>query len=315
MISIVIPVYNEVDSLEALYQELCNVIKDNQLEAEIIMVDDGSTDESWDKIVSLAEKDARLTGLKFRRNFGKAVALDTAFNQANGEYVLTLDADLQDDPKELPRLLAKLQDGYDMVTGWKKQRHDPWHKVYPSRIFNWLVSSITGLKLHDHNCGFKAYRREVVKELYLYGELHRFITVMAHANGFRVAEIEVNHRPRRHGCSKYGIRRFMHGVLDLITVRFLTGYGDRPLHLMGFLGLAVAGIGLAGLGYLAMLRVLGEGIGNRPLLFYSLGALLLGGQTITFGMLAELIIWRSIRDGSSAGRPAITITKELNGKT
>lgn len=306
MISIVIPVYNEVESLDPLYQELCDVIDDNDLQVEFIFVDDGSTDGSWERIQSLAGKDNRVKGLRFRRNFGKAAALDAAFSETKGENVITLDADLQDDPKEVPRLLGKLQEGWDMVTGWKKQRYDPWHKVYPSRMFNGLVGSITGLRLHDHNCGFKAYRCEVVKELHLYGELHRFITVMAHANGFKVAEIEVNHRPRKHGHSKYGIRRFMHGILDLITVRFLTGYGDRPLHILGFLGLACSAVGLAGLGYLAVLRILGEGIGARPLLSYSLGSLLLGVQMITFGVLAELITWRSIK-GRSSGRTAVYI--------
>jgi glycosyltransferase involved in cell wall biosynthesis len=301
MISIVIPVFNEAESLVALHQEITAVLDAEKWQVEIIFVDDGSTDDSWQQIEALAGRDSRVRGLKFRRNFGKATALDAAFADVKGEYVFTLDADLQDDPREIPRMLLK--DGCELVTGWKRQRHDPWHKVFPSRVFNWLVGVITGLKLHDHNCGIKGYYREVLKELRLYGELHRFITVMAHARGFKVGEMEVNHRPRQHGHSKYGVRRFLHGLLDLLTVRFLTGYGDRPLHLLGFFGLLAFAIGLAGLGYLAVLWFMGHGpIGNRPLLFYSVAGVLLGAQMISFGMLAELVIWRA---GNNVAESAI----------
>ncbi len=294
MISIVIPVFNESESIKPLHREITAMLEAGRQEAEIVFVDDGSTDGSWECIEKLAATDPRVRGLKFRRNFGKAAALNAAFAEVKGAYVFTLDADLQDDPQEIPRMLATLKDGCDMVTGWKKQRYDPWHKVLPSRVFNGLVGVITGLKLHDHNCGIKGYRMEVVRELRLYGELHRFITVMAHARGFRVLEMEVNHRPRRHGHSKYGVRRFLHGLLDLLTVRFLTGYGDRPLHLLGLFGLVAFALGTAGLAYLAVLWFMGHRpIGNRPLLFYSVAAVLLGAQMITFGMLAELVIWRA----------------------
>ena len=175
-----------------------------------------------------------MRAIRFRRNFGKAAALTAAFQAARGDLVFTLDGDLQDDPAEIPRFLAELEKGYDVVSGWKKTRHDPWHKVYPSRVFNWMVSRVSGCRLHDHNCGFKLYRGEVLREIGIYGELHRFIPVLAHARGFRVAEVEVRHRSRRHGASKYGFSRFFKGFLDLLTVRFLTRFRQRPLHVLGW---------------------------------------------------------------------------------
>ena len=222
MLSIVIPVYNEVDSLKQLYNELSQVAHDHAYELQVVFVDDGSTDGSWDQIQQIAREDARVEGIRFRRNFGKAAALSAGFDAAQGDLVMTLDADLQDDPREIPRFLDQMED-HDVVSGWKKKRHDPFHKVIPSRMFNWLVSRLTGVKLHDHNCGFKCYRREIFEEVRLYGELHRFVPVLAAARGWRVGEIVVNHRPRVHGKSKYGFRRFVKGFLDLMTVYFLTG--------------------------------------------------------------------------------------------
>ncbi len=195
---------------------------------EIIFVDDGSTDGSWTTIRDLAGRDPGVSGIRFRRNFGKAAALTAGLRAAKGDLILMIDADLQDDPAEIPRMLAKLREGFDVVNGWKRRRLDPWHKVYPSRVFNATVSAIMGLKLHDHNCGLKLFRSEVAGEIRLYGELHRFIPVLAHARGFRVTEVTVNHRPRRFGHSKYGVRRFARGFLDLLTVKFLTGFGERP---------------------------------------------------------------------------------------
>ncbi len=296
MLSVVIPVFNEVESLEELYRELAEVAEAQQYELDLILVDDGSTDGSWNVIRSLAAADPRVRGIRFRRNFGKAAALSAGFQAARGERIITLDADLQDDPHEIPRFLAEMDKDLDVVSGWKRVRHDPWHKVMPSRVFNWMVSTLTGVKLHDHNCGMKSYRRDVFREVRLYGELHRFVPVLAHARGFRVGELAIQHRPRQHGHSKYGVRRFYKGFLDLLTVKFLTGFGQRPQHLLGAVGLISFCIGLVGLVYLAiywvsnMLAGVDPKLHERPLVLYSLGALLLGGQMMSIGFLAELII-------------------------
>jgi dolichol-phosphate mannosyltransferase len=298
-LSLVIPVFNEEESLEALYWELDEVAQAQRYELEAIFVDDGSSDGSWRAISSLAARDPRVRGIRFRRNFGKAAALAAGFQAAQGDVVFTLDADLQDDPHEIPRFLQKLDDGLDLVSGWKQVRRDPWHKVLPSRMFNWLVSRLTGVRLHDHNCGMKCYRREVVREVRLYGERHRFVPVLAHARGFRVGEIAINHRPRKYGKSKYGMKRLVKGFLDLLTVKFLTGYGQRPQHLLGTLGLVCFLFGAISLTVLAALWVLSRTwtsafeqpihLHERAVFFYSLGALLLGGQFMTVGFLAELI--------------------------
>jgi dolichol-phosphate mannosyltransferase len=297
MLSIVIPVCDEAESLETLWHELDAVARDAGLDLEVLLVDDGSTDGSWDVIRRLAAADPRVGGVRLRRNFGKAAALAAGFAAVRGERVMTLDADLQDDPREIPRFLAALDEGFDVISGWKRVRHDPWHKVIPSRIFNWMVSRITGVRLHDHNCGMKCYRREVLTEVRLYGELHRFIPVLAHARGFRVGELVIQHRPRRHGRSKYGPARFIKGFLDLLTVKFLTGYGHRPQHLLGTLGLvsvALGGLGLAYLaGYWIWARLHPEQgllpLHQRPAVMYSLAALLFGGQMLSMGLLAELL--------------------------
>ncbi len=297
MISIVIPVYNEHDSLLPLYEEIATVAHQANLAVEIVFVDDGSTDGSWKIIAELARKYSWVHGIRFRRNFGKAAALSAGFHAARGEIILTLDADLQDDPAEIPRFLRALeQNGTDVVSGWKRVRHDPWHKVGPSRVFNAMVSWLTGVKLHDHNCGMKCYRAEIFREVRLYGELHRFIPVLAAARGYRVGEIEINHRPRKFGHSKYGVRRFVKGFLDLLTVKFLTGFGQRPQHLLGSLGLISFLLGSLGLVYLAVTWVINyfqpgtfRPLHERPLLIYALAALLLGAQMMSIGFLAELI--------------------------
>ena len=320
-LSIVVPVYNEAESLRELFRQVSEVCGREGIAAELIFVDDGSRDGSWDLIRELASSSdsPAVRGLRFRRNFGKAAALKAGFEAARGELLLMMDADLQDDPAELPRFLARLEEDYDVVNGWKQRRLDPWHKVYPSKVFNWLVSRGTGLKLHDHNCGLKLFRAEVAKELPLYGELHRFIPALAHAQGFRVTELAVNHRPRAHGHSKYGFRRFQRGFLDLMTVMFLTSYGERPHHLLGAVGLACFALGTAGLGYLAVVWVLmhlfgllpESPIGSRPLMFYSGVLLLLGAQVMSVGLLAELIVANLSRhretsrvvETTEAGRP------------
>ncbi len=307
MLSIVIPAYNERPSLERLHGELDEVARANGYEMEIIFVDDGSTDGSWQQIEELAARDARTSGIKFRRNFGKAAALSAGFKAATGERVITLDADLQDDPAEIPRLLAALDEGLDLVSGWKKVRHDPWHKVAASRVFNLLVRCVTGVRLHDHNCGMKCYRREVLGEIRLYGELHRFVPVLAAARGFAVGEIVVKHRPRQFGRSKYGPWRFMRGFLDLLTVKFLTGFGQRPQHLLGAIGIVSFLVGGLGLVYLAGYWIAAqrypdwglEPLHQRPAVIYSMGALLLGGQLISIAFLADMITAYQHRDTDS----------------
>jgi glycosyltransferase involved in cell wall biosynthesis len=298
MITVVIPVRDEAESLAELHGELSAVFASlPRGPVEFIFVDDGSRDQSWSILVALSEADPRVSAIRFRRNFGKAAALTAAFQAARGDLVFTLDGDLQDDPAEIPRFLDRLDQGYDVVSGWKKTRHDPWHKVYPSRIFNWLVSRFTGCHLHDHNCGFKLYRREVLREIGIYGELHRFIPVLAHARGFRVSEVEVRHRRRRHGVSKYGVSRFIKGFLDLLTVRFLTRFRERPLHMLGGIGLVLLGMGALGMLSLAVLWLdpANRPIGTRPVLFYSIALLLVGLQLVTLGILAELVTAYNIR--------------------
>jgi dolichol-phosphate mannosyltransferase len=295
VISLVIPVYNEQDSLVTLLTEIETTAHQATLQLEVIFVDDGSDDLSWKTITELAHNHPWVHGIRLRRNFGKAAALSAGFASASGDIILTLDADLQDDPQEIPRFLTALYDQHDVVSGWKRTRHDPWHKVLPSRIFNAMVSWLTGVKLHDHNCGMKCYRAEVCREVKLYGELHRFIPVLAAARGFRISEIEINHRPRRFGYSKYGVRRFTKGFLDLLTVKFLTGFGQRPQHMLGTIGLVCFGLGGLGMFYLAVIWVVRlfdtsyftEPLHNRPLLLYSVAALLLGAQMMTSGFLAE----------------------------
>jgi glycosyltransferase involved in cell wall biosynthesis len=310
VISVVIPVFNEHDSLPALCEEIAAVARAAQLDLEMVFVDDGSTDGSWQIVADLARDHAEIHGIRFRRNFGKAAALSAGFRAARGDVIFTLDADLQDDPASIPRFLALLnpppsppkREGegggqhLDVISGWKRVRHDPWHKVWPSRVFNFMVSWLTGVYLHDHNCGMKCYRAEVFREIRLYGELHRFIPVLAAARGFRIGEMEINHRPRRFGHSKYGVRRFVKGFLDLLTVKFLTGFGQRPQHLLGTLGLISFLLGNLGLVYLAVTWVIRkwypeefDPLHQRPLLIYSLAALLLGAQMMSMGFLAELV--------------------------
>ena len=298
MYSVVIPVYNESASLETLYEELRDVSRENGLEVEFIFVDDGCTDGSWQTITDLASVDDRIRGIRLRRNFGKAAALAAGFRCVRGSIVFTMDADLQDDPREIPGFLEMMEQGYDVISGWKKVRHDAWHKVAFSRIFNWLVSRLTGVRLHDHNCGLKCYRSTVVQEVKVYGELHRFIPVLAAARGFRVGERVVQHRARRFGHSKYGAERVLKGLLDLFTVKFLTGFGQRPLHLLGGFGLVCFCLGAVCLTYLAGLWCVSRMVESmeavklhqRALLYYALGLLVMGGQLLSIGVLGELIL-------------------------
>ncbi len=299
MITTVIPVYNEQPSLRELHAQISQVANEKNYELEVVFVDDGSTDGSWTEIARLAAEDSRVRGIRFRRNFGKAAALNAGFAEAKGDIVMTLDADLQDDPNEIPRFLAKMEEDLDVVSGWKQVRHDPWHKVLPSRVFNWMVSWLTDVNLHDHNCGMKCYRREAIEEIRLYGELHRFVPVLAAARGYRVGEISIQHRARQHGHSKYGVARFVKGFLDLLTVKFLTGFGQRPQHVLGAIGLAAFFLGVFGMTFLAAhwgISRLSDNpldhihLHDRPALLYSVALLLLGGQFMSIGFVAELLI-------------------------
>ena len=298
MLSVVIPLFNEEESLEALHKELEAVAADQGYELDVVFVDDGSTDGSWEVIRGLAERDGRVRGIRFRRNFGKAAALSAGLKAARAKLIMTLDADLQDDPAEIPNFLVAMGEDLDVVAGWKKVRHDPWHKVIPSRVFNWMVSRTTGVVLHDHNCGMKCYRREIFDEVRLYGELHRFVPVLAAARGYRVGELVIRHRPRKHGHSKYGVSRIVKGFLDLLTVKFLTGFGQRPQHALGTVGLASFLSGAIVLTWLAGCWVLSRlvpgweivHLHQRPAVIYSMGLLLMGGQLMSIGFLGELII-------------------------
>ena len=291
-LSIVIPAYNESESLPVLLQQLQGILKTYALSAEVIFINDGSTDTTAEVLNALtAEAALRVHVIHFRRNCGKAAALTAGFQKASGDIVITMDADLQDDPAEIPKLLETLETGhYDIVSGWKYPRKDPLEKRAFSFVFNRVTAMFTGVKLHDMNCGFKAYRAEVVKELYLYGDLHRYIPILAHQAGFCVGEVKVKHHERRFGVSKYGLKRIPKGFFDLLTVLFLTKYLKRPLHVFGTIGGIVAGIGgLIGL-YLAILWVIKGGIGFRPLLMLSVLMVILGMQFFSIGLLGELVI-------------------------
>ena len=304
MLSIIVPVFEEEKTLVELQRQVPSVCSENDIDYELIFVDDGSCDQSWEIIRQLSQEHREVTGIRFRRNFGKAAALTAGMKAAEGEIIMMMDADLQDDPAEIPKFLEKYRQGYDVVNGWKEHRHDPWHKVYPSKIFNWMIGRLSGLKLHDHNCGIKLFHRDVASEIRIYGELHRFIAVLAYARGFKIAEVPVHHRSRKFGHSKYGVKRFARGFLDLLTVTFLTGYGQRPHHILGGIGLFFFALGAIGFTYLSVLWCLmnifhlipASPIGSRPLLTYSTAATILGAQAMSIGLLAEMIVAYNGRD-------------------
>jgi glycosyltransferase involved in cell wall biosynthesis len=289
VISVVVPVHDEERSVALLYDELCSALEPLNTSWEAIFVDDGSTDGTFAALTRLHSAEENVRVVRLRRNFGKAAALVAGFDQARGETVVTIDGDLQDDPAEIPRLLAKLDEGFDLVSGWKTRRRDPISRRILSRIFNRVTSAFSGVRLHDMNCGLKAYRAEVVHGLRLYGELHRFIPVLAHYRGFRIAELPVNHRPRGHGRSRYGLERYLRGFLDLLTVSFIGRYRHRPLHLFGGLGLALGAIGSAILVYLTVLKILGHAIGHRPLLMLGVLLVVIGMQFFSLGLISEMI--------------------------
>ena len=289
MISVVVPVHNEERSIGLLHEELQAALDPLGEEWEAVYVDDGSTDESFSALTRLHSREDNVRVVRLRRNFGKAAALAAGFAQAGGERVVTIDGDLQDDPSEIPQLLAKLEEGFDVVSGWKTRRRDPLSRRLPSKLFNWVTGWMSGLRLHDMNCGLKAYRAEVVHNLVLYGELHRFIPVLAHEQGYRVAELPVNHRPREHGRSRYGLERYLRGFLDLLTVSFMGRYRHRPLHLFGGLGLLLGGSGVVLLVYLTIVKLMGHAIGQRPLLTLGVLLVVVGMQFFTLGLISEMI--------------------------
>lgn len=289
MISVVVPIYNEERSVALLYEELQAALDPLDDEWEAVYVDDGSTDDSFGALTRLHARTTNIRVVRLRRNFGKAAALAAGFAQAQGDVVVTIDGDLQDDPAEIPRLLAKLHEGFDLVTGWKTHRRDPITRRVPSKLFNWVAGRMSGLRLHDMNCGLKAYRDEVVRGLVLYGELHRFIPVLAHERGYRIAELPVNHRPREHGRSRYGVERYLRGFLDLLTVSFMGRYRHRPLHLFGGLGLILGFVGFAVLAYLTVVKLSGHAIGQRPLLTLGVLLVVVGLQFFSLGLISEMI--------------------------
>jgi glycosyltransferase involved in cell wall biosynthesis len=288
-ISVVVPLFNEAATLRPLYAELCGALDPLGLPWEVVFVDDGSTDRSYAELTYLHAESENVRVVRLRRNFGKAAALTAGFLEASGHTIVTMDADLQDDPAEIPRLLARLDDGFDVVSGWKAERHDPLSRRLFSKVFNGTIRLLSGVRLHDVNCGLKAYRAEVTRDVRIYGELHRFLPVLAHYRGYGVAELPVNHRPRRHGRSRYGIERYLRAFLDLLTVSFIERYRYRPLHLFGNLGLMLAAVGGTILAYLTVLKIGGAGIGQRPLLLLGVLLVVVGIQLLSLGLVGEML--------------------------
>lgn len=297
LLSFIIPVKNEQDSLKLIFNEIKDVVENLKRDFEVIFVDDGSNDQTFVSLEQLQKENSKIKVIKLRGNFGKSIALQVGFENARGDIIFTLDGDLQDNPSEIPHFLDELAKGYDLVSGWKKKRYDPLTKTIPSKIINWLARVLTGVPIHDTNCGFKAYRRELTDSLNLYGELYRFIPIFAAKDNYRVGEIVVEHRKRRFGKSKFGWDRGVKGVLDLLTVIFLTGYLRRPGHFFGSLGLLSFGSGFVIGLYISYIRFTTGTIQYRtPLLFLGMLLMIIGIQLITTGLLAELMINQTKRD-------------------
>jgi glycosyltransferase involved in cell wall biosynthesis len=288
-LSVVVPLLNEKATLEALYRELDTALASAGLEWEVVFVDDGSTDGSYRELIRLHAAHLNVRVVRLRRNFGKAAALAAGIEVATGDVIVTMDADLQDDPAEIPNLLARLDDGFDVVSGWKCDRHDPFVRRFVSRIYNTATRLATGVKLHDMNCGLKAYRAEVFEHVHLYGERHRFVPVLAHHLGFSVTELPVNHRPRMNGRSRFGIERYLRAPFDLLTIVFMGRYRYRPLHLFGGVGLIASLAGVAILGYLTIDKIGGAGIGGRPLLLLGVLLVVVGIQFLSLGLIGEML--------------------------
>lgn len=295
-VSVLVPVKDEEESVRELATRVTAVLDRLGRSFELIFIDDGSGDGTVQRIREAHAADSRVKLVRLRRNFGKAAALSAGFDQCRGRIIITMDGDLQDDPDEIPRFLETLEEkDLDLVSGWKHQRRDPASKRLPSLLFNWATRRVAGVALHDFNCGFKAYRREVLEQISVYGELHRYIPVLASRRGFTIGEIPVNHHPRRHGVSKYGWDRLYKGLLDLLTVLFITRYTRRPLHLFGAAGLVFLTLGVGINLYLAILWMGGEYLSNRPLLLLGVLLMLLGIQTLTTGLLGEMITFKNFR--------------------
>ncbi len=290
-ISIVVPVFDEQDSLPPLTAAILKVAAQHKLDLrQLIFVDDGSRDGSWAVLERLAAANPVVTAIRLRRNFGKSMALNAGIEVATGSIIVTMDADLQDDPAELPRLLAPLAEGYDLVSGWRERRDDPLSKTLPSRLYNAVTARLSGISLHDFNCGYKVYRREIFDSVEIYGELHRYVPVLAHSLGFKVGEVAVQHHARKHGVSKYGFRRFLRGFLDLLTVLTITRYSRTPGHLFGAIGTVLLLLGVAVLAYLTGIKLLDNAkIGDRPLLMFGALSVIVGLQVTLFGLLSEMI--------------------------
>lgn len=291
-ISVVIPLLNECESIGELSRRIESVLdRVSRGKWDVLFVDDGSTDDSFDEIQRINARNPKFRAIRFRRNYGKSAALAVAFADVTGDIIITMDADLQDDPDEIPALVAKINDGYDLVTGWKRKRHDPLHKTIPSKLFNSVTSLMSGIKLHDFNCGLKAYRRAVVETIQVYGEMHRYIPAIAHWEGFRVTELPVQHHARRFGHSKFGASRFMKGFLDLLTVMFTTRYVKRPLHFFGAVGAMFALVGFVTDTWLAVEWFMGKtNISQRPLALFGIAMIIVGVQLISIGLIGELIV-------------------------
>ncbi len=304
-LSVVAPLLNEEETLGPLYDEVRAALEPLGIAWEIVYVDDGSTDGSYRELVRLHEAHSNVRVVRLRRRFGKAAALAAGFEVAAGDVIVTIDADLQDDPAEIPNLLAKLDEGYDLVSGWKRNRRDPLSRRIVSRIYNRATALVTGVRLHDMNCGLKAYRAEVLKNVQLYGELHRFVPVLAHHLGYSTAEIAVSHRPRGNGRSRYGPERYVRGFLDLLTVAFMGRYRYRPLHLFGGIGLLLGGSGFLILAYLTVLKLGGAGIGGRPLLMLGILLVVIGIQLISLGLVGEMLTNQHEEKAGGAARPYV----------
>ncbi|MDA8017636.1 MAG: glycosyltransferase family 2 protein [Thermoanaerobaculia bacterium] len=299
-VSVLVPVLDEADSVEELITRVSAVLDENDRSFEIVFIDDGSRDGTADRIREARRHDPRVKLVEFRRNFGKAAAISAGVEHSRGSIVITMDGDLQDVPEEIPNFLSELDDSdLDLVSGWKRDRKDPLSKRWPSKLFNWATRKLAQVDLHDFNCGFKAYRREAIEDVAIYGELHRYIPVLASRRGFRVGELAVRHERRRHGRSKYGWDRFYKGLLDLITVLFITKYTRRPLHLFGFVGLLFLSFGLLINAYLAIIWFLGQPLSNRPLLLLGILLMLLGFQVLTTGLIGEMITFKNFRRADS----------------
>ena len=294
-LSIVVPLFNEEESLQPLANEIRKALKPVNIAYEVILVDDGSMDNSLKIIKDICKPDKRFRYISFRKNYGKSAALQIGFKEATGDVVVTMDADLQDDPNEISGLLKKLEEGYDLVSGWKRKRQDAFIKKSSSRFFNFVTRLMTGIKIHDFNCGLKAYRKEVTDNVKVYGELHRYIPVLAKWDGFRISELIVKHHPRRYGKTKYGISRFFKGFID-ITVLFSTRYIKRPMHFFGFFGAFAFFVGIIVNGYLSYLWISGESLSNRPMLFLGILLIIVGVQFFSVGLLGEMLVHNSKSD-------------------